>query len=132
MVKKKHQVGKIIIPAGMKPRPREHEVDAAQVLAEYLKLDVEFVLATDRRSPDFLIGGVLWELKSPQGKGRNNIERQLKYAGHQSPNVIIDAARSKIHATRLRREVEYQFKMVRSVSRLIYIAKDRKVVEIDK
>lgn len=80
MVKRKPQAGKIIIPSGMKPRPRQHEIDVAGVLAEHFKVDVEFMLTTERKSPDFLIDGVLWELKSPQGSGKNNIQRQLKYA----------------------------------------------------
>ncbi len=130
MPRQKNKTGKIIIPAGMKPRPRQHEIDIAGVLAEHFKLDVGFVPATERNTPDFLINGVLWELKSPQGKGKNNIERQLKYAWHQSPNVIIDASRSKMHARRIRREVECQFKLVRSVKRLLFVSKDKKVVEI--
>lgn len=80
MVKKKPQTGKIIIPTGMKPRPRGHEIDVAGILAEYFKTDVEFIPTGERKSSDFLIDGVLWELKSPQGTGKNNIQRQLKYA----------------------------------------------------
>lgn len=84
MASKRNKPGKIIIPVGMKPRPRQHEIEVAEILAEYFKLDVEFVPTTNRNTPDFLIDGVLWELKSPQGKGKNNVERQLKYALHQS------------------------------------------------
>ncbi|MGI9027412.1 MAG: hypothetical protein ACR2FM_01020 [Candidatus Saccharimonadales bacterium] len=132
MVIKKNKPGKIIIPVGMKPRPRQHEIEVAEVLAEHFKVDVEFVSATKRSSPDFLIDGILWELKSPQGTGKNNIQRQLQYASRQSKNVIIHAGRSKMHANKIRREVEYQFRIITSVKRLLYISKDKKVVEIER
>ncbi|MGB4799988.1 MAG: hypothetical protein WBP03_00495 [Candidatus Saccharimonadales bacterium] len=129
---RKSKSGKIIIPTGMKPRPRAHEIDVAEVLAEYFGVDVEFVPTTEQNTPDFLIDGILWELKSPQGKGKNNIQRQLQYASHQSVNVIIDANRSKMHKNKIRREVEYQFKIIKSVKRLLFVSKDKKVVEIKR
>jgi hypothetical protein len=132
MGNKKNKPGKIIIPVGMKPRPRPHEIEVAEILAEHFKVDVEFVPTTERSTPDFLINGVLWELKSPQGKGKNNIQRQLQYASRQSSNVIIHAGRSKMHASKIRREVEYQFKIVKSAERLLYVSKDKKVVEIKR
>ena len=116
----------------MKPRPRGHEIDVAEVLVEHFGVDVEFVKTSERKTPDFLIDGVLWELKSPQGKGKNNIQRQLQYAAHQSKNVIIDASRSKLHASKIRREVEYQFGIIKSIKRLLYVSKDKKVVELSR
>ncbi len=124
--------GKIIIPVGMKPRPRQHEIEVAEILAGHFGVDVEFIPTTNRSTPDFLIDGILWELKSPTGTGKNNIERQLKYAWHQSPNVIIHAGRSKMHGAKIRREVERQFRIVKSVKRLLFISKDDKVVEIKR
>jgi hypothetical protein len=126
----KSKSGKIIIPVGMKPRPRQHEIDVAEVLAKHFKLDVEFVLTTERYTPDFIIDGVLWELKSPQGKGRNNIQRQLKYASKQSQYIIISAHRSKLHINKIRGELTLQFKKTRSIKQLLLIDKAGKVVEI--
>ena len=77
MVRKKKESGKIILPAGMKPRPEEHELHVASILSGYFNADVEFVPRANQRTPDFLINGVLWELKSPTGTGKNNIQRQL-------------------------------------------------------
>lgn len=128
----KSKSGKIIIPVGMKPRPRQHEIEVAEILAEYFRIDVEFVPTTNRNTPDFLIDSILWELKSPRGKGKNNIQRQLQYASRQSSNVILDASRSKMHANRIKREVEYQFKITRSVKRLMFVSKDKKVFEIKR
>jgi hypothetical protein len=35
MAKTKRSMGRIIIPTGMKPRPRGHEIDVAEVLVGY-------------------------------------------------------------------------------------------------
>jgi hypothetical protein len=127
---RKSKSGKIIIPVGMKPRPRQHEIDVAEVLAEHFKTDVEFMSTTGRNTPDFIIDGILWELKSPQGKGRNNIQRQLKYASKQSQSIIISAHRSKLHINKIKGELTIQFKKTRSLKRLLLIDKAGKVVEI--
>jgi len=132
MARKKKEVGKIIIPVGMKPRPRQHEIEAAEILAQHFKTDIEFIPTADRTTPDFLIDDILWELKSPQGTGKNNIQRQLQYASHQSVNIIIHASRSKMHSARIRREVERQFNIVRSVKRLVFISKDGEIIEMKR
>lgn len=123
---------KLIIPVGLKPKLEDYEIAVAEVLAGYFKADVEFVPRSNHQTPDFLINGILWELKSPTGTGKNNIQRQLQDAKHQSVNVVIDASRSKMHASKIRHQVEYQFKIVKSVRRLLYVPKTGKVVEIKR
>lgn len=132
MAHKKKETGKIILPVGMKPRPEQHEIHVADILSGHFKTDVEFVLRTNQPTPDFLIDGVVWELKSPTGTGKNNIQRQLQDARRQSKNVIIDASRSKMHGTKIRKQLEYQFKIVKSVKRLLFISKAGKVFEITR
>lgn len=116
----------------MKPRPEPHEIHVAGILADHFKTDIEFVLRSNQRTPDFLIDGVVWELKSPTGTGKNNIQRQLQDARHQSKNVIIDASRSKMHGTKMRKQAEYQFKIVRSVKRLLFVSEAGKVFELTR
>ena len=118
------------MPPGMKPRPEDHEIYVAGILAEYFKADIEFVPRSNRRTPDFLIKGRVWELKSPTGTGKNNIQRQLQEAHGQSVNVILDASRSKMHPDEMLRRAEYQFKIVKSVKRIIFIPKGGKPLEI--
>lgn len=132
MIRNTSNHGRVIEPIGLKPRPRKHELVAAETLARHLKTDILFISTTLRPTPDFLINGLLWELKSPQGKGKNNIQRQLQYANRQSENVIIDASRSKIHGNKIKREVVHQFKMTKSVKRLIFISKAGEVFTINR
>ncbi len=119
---------KVIIPAGLKPFPARYELSAASILASYFKADVEFIPRANYKTPDFLIKGIIWELKSPTGKGKNNIERQLQTGLKQSRNIIFDARRSKIHISKIRRELDKQFKLTKSMKRLILIEKSNKVV----
>lgn len=70
MTCKKKDAGKIIIPVGMKPRLRQHEIEVAEILAKYFRVGIEFIPTTDRTTPDFLTDGTLWELKSLQGTGK--------------------------------------------------------------
>ena len=128
--KKNPQIGRIIMPPGMKPRPEDHEIYVAGVLAVYFKADVEFIPRSNQRTPDFLIQGKVWELKSPTGTGKNNIQHQLQEAHGQSANVVLDASRSKMHPEEIRRRTEHQFKIIKSVKRLIFIPKDGEPLEI--
>lgn len=132
MPTKGKNTGKIIIPTGLKPRPRQHEIDVAEILAKYFDADVEFVPRSNNKTPDFLINDVLWELKSPQGKGSNNIQRQLKYASKQSKNIIVSASRSKLHINKIKGELAIQFAKTRSIQRLLLIDKAGRVIEITR
>ena len=132
MTKKKPQTGRIIMPPGMKPRPEDHEIYVAGILAEYFKADVEFVPRSNLQTPDFLIKGKVWELKSPTGTGKNNIQHQLQEAHSQSVNVILDASRSKMHPDEIKRRTEHQFKIVKSIKRLIFVPKDGQPLEIKR
>jgi hypothetical protein len=80
----------------------------------------------------FLIKGITWELKSPTGKGKNNIERQLQTGLKQSKNIIFDARRSKIHISKIKNELNRQFKLTKSMKRLVLIEKNKNVFELTR
>jgi len=122
----------VIIPVGLKPSPARYEITAAELLANHFGANVEFILRTNYQTPDFIIGGIRWELKSPTGTGKNNIERQLQAALKQSPNIVFDARRSKIHITRIKSELHRQLQLTKSMKRLILIGKNKKVIELTR
>jgi hypothetical protein len=123
---------RVIIPVGLKPLPASYELSAADLMAHYFKADVEFVLRSNHKTPDFLISNVLWELKSPTGDGKYNVQHQIKAAAKQSSNVIFDARRSKRHMAKIRQEVDHHFKHTKTVKRLILIDKNLKILEFSK
>jgi hypothetical protein len=114
----------VIISTNLKPAPATYEITAVTLLAEHFKSDVEFVLRSNRKTPDFLINGVEWELKSPTGDGKYNVQHQIKAAAKQSANVVFDARRSKMHMTKIRNEVELNFGYTKPIKRLILIDKN--------
>lgn len=123
---------RVIIPVDQKPSPAQYELSAAQLLSRHFKNDVEFILRSNRKTPDFLVDGIEWELKSPTGTGKYNIQHQIKAAAKQSANVIFDARRSKMHMAKIRNEVNHHFKHTKAVRRLVLIDKNKNVVELLK
>jgi hypothetical protein len=89
-------------------------------------------LRSNRKTPVFLINGVEWELKSPTGDGRYNVQHQIKAAAKQSSSVVFDARRSKMRMTRIRNELERHFGYTKPIRRLILIDKNKAIVELTK
>jgi hypothetical protein len=123
---------RVIIPTDSKPAPAPYEIAAAKRLAEYFMSDVEFIPRSNNKTPDFLINAIAWELKSPQGSGRNNIQRQLQYASRQSKNIVISASRSKLHINKIKGELSIQFQKTPNIQRLLLIDKMGNVIEISR
>ena len=90
----------IIIPTDMHPRPKPHEESAAVILSKYFDCDVRFIVPTDRNTPDILMRNIDWEMKSPIGNGKNNIQKNMREASRQSSNIVIDLRRPKLHQSR--------------------------------
>lgn len=122
----------IHIPATIIPYPEKYEVSAAGILVRHFNSDVYFVSRKQHKTPDFLIGNIFWELKSPVGNGKRNIQRTLQDALTQSTNIIFDARRSKLHQNKIRNELQYQFTKTKKIKRLLLITKDGGVIEFKR
>ena len=122
----------VIIPSDVIPHPSDTEISAAYILSEFFDADVKFIPRANHKTPDFLIDGTKWELKSPKGTGKYNIQHCLQDALKQSTYVIIDARASKQHMEKIRHELEHQMKLTKKVDRLLLITKSRKVIEIKR
>ena len=126
MSEKEHLV---IIPSEVKPKPSETEISAAYILADFFQADVKFIPRENHKTPDYLIDGVKWELKSPTGTGKYNIQHCLQDALKQSSYIIIDVRASKQHMEKIKHELHHQFSLTKKIDRLLMINKARKVVE---
>jgi hypothetical protein len=132
MVKNKAQV---IISNSIMPPPEEHEVSAAWILARHYNCSVEFLKPLDgykRKTPDFVMMAVEWEMKSPIGRSKTTISNNLITAKLQSPNIVFDTRRTKIPDNKIERELSRFLTQRKSIYRIIMITKDKKVVEIRK
>ena len=84
----------------------------------------------NHKTADFMINNIEWELKSPKGTGKYNIQHALRDALEQSTYIVIDARYSKQHMEKIRHELQYQMALTKKINRLLLITKTRKVVEI--
>lgn len=126
----KHQ-GKIIAPANLNIQP--HEMATARALAD-TGLDIEFIRRTWGNrvtSADVIINGVAWEIKSPIAGDKKGLERNLRKASKQSPNVIIDSQRIKgtsdEHIERVLRSLKPHIKAIR---RLLFLNRKGCIIDI--
>ena len=121
----------IIIPTSLSPRPKPHEESAAIILSKYFNADVYFLETSNYETPDISIKGIKWEMKSPQGDGKNNIQKNIREASHQSCNIVIDLRRSKLHQPRAIGYIKQSLlNRPNTVKRLLIITKSNKVVAV--
>lgn len=117
----------VIIPSSIVPYPYDFEVSAALILSVYYSCDVEFIARSSTTTPDIVIGNIRWEIKSPVGKGKRNIQHQFNRGMKQSKNIVFDARRSKMDVRKIRRELMRQSTLMKSLKRLILINKNSEV-----
>ena len=131
MQKRNHNDYKVIVPYAVYPPPSNDEISAAAILLGYFKADIMFVPRKNNKTPDFKVDGKLWELKTPRGNGKYNIQHTIKSALKQSRNIVIDLRKHKMNSKRAVREIIHETKHSKSgIERLIVITKRKTVLEI--
>ena len=61
--------------------------------------EIEFLVPSNVpgvKTPDVLVDGETWELKSPIGSGRHTISHQVERGRRQSERIVLDATRTSI------------------------------------
>jgi hypothetical protein len=123
----------VIIPTDLPNPPEQHEVEVAWIVAKHYCQAVEFLRPVDdykRTTADFIMHGAAWEMKSPEGKSKHNVERQIKRALKQSQNIIFDGQRTATSDDILINRLNYVATQRSAIRKLIYITKDQKVLEL--
>lgn len=123
----------VIISPIIIPPPEEHEISAAWILARHYQCVIEFLKPLDgykRKTPDFVMNALEWEMKSPTGNSKTTISNNLLAAKLQSPNIVFDARRTKIDDKKIESELTKYISQKKSIYRIIMIAKDETVFEI--
>ena len=106
-------------------------MSAAYILLNYFKTDIKFVPRSNQKTPDFLINGLHWELKTPVGTGKYNIQHLLHSVIQQSKNIIVDARYSKMHLSRIVSELKRHSTLTtKGINNLIVITKGKKILVI--
>ncbi len=127
------KIVKVIIPDNIRPYPEAHEVDIAWILARHYKAVVEFLqpsLAYKIKTPDIVMNGIMWEIKSPTGSSRKfTVQYQFKGL-EQSRNLIIDGRRTKLDDDHIKKQIQKEKKSRKRVGRLIFITNKLKIIEL--
>lgn len=89
--------GRVFLPAeSFRTQPSSHEVRTALTLAESGD-EVLFRIDSNHpgvKNPDVEIASTIWEFKAPEGSTIRTIENQMKRAGKQAENLVLDLRRS--------------------------------------
>lgn len=127
------QQGKITFEKGASVWP--HELRTAQALA-VAGYDIHFVKKSEvdhQSSADAFINGILWEMKSPTSDKTKQIEKRLREGAKQSPNVVFDSRRMKrLPDNIIKREVEKQLALIKSIKRVLYVTKHGEIIDLAK
>ena len=123
----------VIIPTDLVNPIESHEIEAAWILARHYNVIVEFLKPIDGykvKTADFVMDGIIWELKSPIGKSKNTIEYTLRRAGKQSRFLVFDGRRAQLSDEFMVQKIHYELSKRRSIKKVIFINKNQEVLEI--
>lgn len=120
----------VIIPKDVYLKPSAEEISAAYILLDFFNRNIQFVTRNSEKTPDFLIDNKYWELKSPTGDEKHNLQHTVSQALKQSPYIIIDARFSKIHIVKIKSYLENEKSKNIQVKKLLLIDKQKNVIEI--
>ena len=125
------KIGKII-PNGVSLEKHESET---VVYFTDLGCDIELIPPSNipkAKTPDFMMYGKAWEMKSPQGKSRATIEHAFKRAAKQSENIVIDLRRTEIPTEQGKATLEKLFKISRRIRNLKIITREQELIDLKK
>ena len=90
---------RVLLEKGLTPVPYEHELNAANIVADYFQSNLVFLRRRPNSTPDLLVEKTnqIWELKSPKGNSKRTIANNLRDATHQSKMVLLDLSRCKMN-----------------------------------
>ena len=123
----------VIVKTLPQDAPYDFEMSAALLVANYFKTDIIFLRPIPLKSPDLMIKGEIWELKSPIGTGKNTIHNNIKGARKQSTNIVIDLRRCKMNRNKAFARIRDVYKKrKRKTGRYLIIDKSRKILDISE
>lgn len=125
------RTGKVIVPGGADTWP--HELETAKALAR-AGHTVEFMPRAEgirAKSADIHMDGNAWEIKCPQSRKIEAIERNIRRACNQSKNVVLDARHmAGPRPNEIEREARKCLERVRDLRRLILVLPPERVLVI--
>ena len=108
-------------------RPTKQEREVADTLSKKYGKNVEFVpqvmYPLGIQTPDYLIDGVKFDLKSPTGRGKNLLYGMLAKKKKQSPNFIFDITDCPLSEEEIKSQINglYASQHTRFVEKIVVV-----------
>ena len=121
-----------IIPNGV--TLEKHEFKTVLLITKH-GINVELIPKSNRygvHTPDIIINGIAWEIKSPIGDGKYTIQNTIQRAIKQSKYIIVDLRRTKRHQQKCIRELKNEFNKSKNLKQLIVITKTGRILDFKK
>ena len=115
---------------------RQEDLERRSV--EYLVscgFDIELIIPSEtvyNKSPDLLLEGKIWELKTPITDSKKTLRRRLKQADKQSENIIFDLRFAKIASDVAINTIKHEASLLNGVRRLMIINKNGEILRLEK
>lgn len=116
-------------------QPTEQEREVAAILSEKYGKRVAYVpqvmYPAGIQTPDYLIDGVKFDLKSPTGKGKNLLYGMLAKKKKQSPNFIFDITDCPLSEEEIKSQINglYASHHTRFVEKIV-VVKNREIIKV--
>ncbi len=111
-----------------------HEFHTVKILLDK-GLNIELLPTSQIRgvqTPDIMMNGQPWEIKSPEGGSKNTIKHNIQNAAHQCENVIIDLFRCKLDNDYAMKEIQHHFLLSKRIKRLKIVTRSEIVIDFQK
>lgn len=114
-----------------------HEKDIAQLIANETGKEIKMVpritYPQGIQTPDYLIDGARFDLKTPLGNGKNTIYGMVKSKKRQANNFVICADKTELNIEELQQQILdiYHSKNTSFVDKIILV-KDNKIINVYK
>jgi hypothetical protein len=123
----------VLIPDGLKPH--KNEISAARLLSRHYAAPVKFLQPVNefmRKTPDFVIGTMECELKTPESNQARKIIGRIRSGAQQSPVIVVDSRKTKLTDKRMTELSQEALHSIKTIRKIILITKTQKVVEFMK
>lgn len=84
------------------------------------------------KRPDIIMKGVIWEMKSPDGKSKYTIEHIIRKATHQSPCLVLDLRRIRVNQSIAIQQAKYEFNRRKTIKHLWIITREGQLFKFAK
>lgn len=111
-----------------------HEFDTVRLLLDN-GFDIELIPPSRIKGlhlADFMMQGLPWEMKAPEGNGKYTVQNTMQNAAQQSENVIIDLRRCRMREEQAVKDFEQEYRKSKRIKRMKIIKKNAEILDFSR